>query len=237
LRKQRYGEFRNWDSLYHKIGYCFRDRFLLKRALSHRSFCHEDDECVDSNERLEFLGDAVLGLVVTDELFRKFPDASEGELTRAKSILVSRERLAAQARAIGLGDFILLGGGEDRSGGRQRKSILADTYEALLGALYLDAGLEKVRVFIKKNLLRNVGSLVGDKFHNNFKSWLLEYIQAQGGKSPEYRVKDEQGPDHRKEFTVEVRVRNRVLGTGRGFSKKEAEQDAAKKAIESLGLR
>ena len=230
------GESRKREILQRKISYRFQDASLLTRALTHRSYFHEENECLFTNERLEFLGDAILGMVVTEELYRRYPSRSEGELTRAKSVLVSRERLAERAKSIHLGDCILLGSGEERSGGRKRSSILADAYEALLGALYLDGGLRQVRRFIKFNLLQKVDALLGRKFHNNFKSWLLEYLQSRSEEGPQYIVLREAGPDHRKEFTVVVKAGKRILGQGKGYSKKQAEQQAARRALESMGL-
>ena len=236
-REQRRGESIPLDSLYRTLSYRFRNEALLRQALTHRSFLTDEKGRWTSNERLEFLGDAVLGLVVTDELFRHFPKSSEGVLTKAKSYVVSRETLAKQAKNIDLGKYILLGEGEERSGGRARKSILSDAYEALLGALFLDGGLEEVRRFIRRHLLMDMDRFISHKFHHNYKSWLLEHVQAEGISSPEYRVLKETGPDHRKEFTVEVLVDGKVLGKGSGYSKKKAEQEAALMAVQQLGLR
>lgn len=226
----------SWNSLYRKISYRFRDETLLRKALTHRSFLDNKKGKFASNERLEFLGDAVLGMVVTDELYHRFPEGSEGELSKVKSRLVSREILAERARKIGLGDYILLGNGEEKSGGRNRKSILSDAYEAVVGAIYLDGGVDEVRRFIRQYIFRDVNHLLTSKFHQNYKSWLLEHFQEEGGERPEYRILEETGPDHKKEFTVEVRVSGRVLGKGKGDSKKRAEQEAARQAIERLGL-
>ena len=224
------------DSLYYTISYRFREESYLRQALTHRSFLYNKTGWRISNERLEFLGDAVLGMVVTDELYHRFPKRSEGELTKAKSCVVNREMLAREAKKMGLGDYLYLGSGEERSGGRNRKSILSDMYEALIGAIYLDGGLDEARRFISQHLLRDMDRILTGKFNHNYKSWLLEHVQGEGGSSPEYRVLEETGPDHKKEFTVEVRVAGKVLGMGRGYSKKKAEQDAAFQAIKHLGL-
>lgn len=189
-----------------------------------------------SNERMEFLGDAVLGFIVTDELYHKFPEGNEGDLTKAKSMLVSRESLAKQGEKVELGKYLILGRGEERSGGRTRRSILSNAYEALLGAIYLDGGIEPVRDLIRQDLLKDLNKLVSSRFQHNYKSWLLEYIQARGNSCPEYIVLSESGPDHEKIFTVEVRVDNDVMGQGRGPSKKRAEKAAAREAIKQLGL-
>jgi len=224
----------SWESLFKKIGHRFHDESLLRQALTHRSFIHHSG--ASSNERLEFLGDAVLGFIVTDELYRRFPESSEGELTKAKSIVVSRESLAHQARAIHLGDYILLGRGEERSGGRFRRSILSNTYEALLGAIYLDGGLERIRFLVRRDLMHNIERFFTDRIDHNSKSWLLEYTQGKAMGTPEYRVLRETGPDHQKQFFVEVAIKGRVLGKGTGLSKKTAEKAAALDAIRQMGL-
>ncbi len=230
----RKGESLCLDPLFRTISYRFRNIVLIQQALTHRSFFSDEAEGGRTNERLEFLGDAVLGMVVTDELYNKFPYKDEGELTKIKAYLVSRDMLAEKAKEIDLGKYIFLGHGEEISGGRNRKSILSNTYEALLGAIYLDGGLEKVRSFICRHLLKDVDHLISGVFDHNYKSLLLEYIQGKGGNSPEYIVVGEVGPDHKKEFTVEVRVNGKVLGRGRGYNKKSAEQQAAHEAMKKL---
>lgn len=224
-----------WDSLYRTIGYRFQNRDLLEQAMTHRSSLLYRGRWM-SNERLEFLGDSVLGFVVTDELYKKFPEGNEGDLTKAKSILVSREALAQQARKIHLGQYLILGRGEERSGGRSRKSMLSNAYEALIGAMYLDGGVEVVRKLIRRDVLQKLDRLVASRFHHNYKSWLLEFMQARGEKSPVYRLLEETGPDHNKQFTVEVIANRQVLGRGTGSSKKKAEKAAAREAIKKLGL-
>jgi len=189
---------------------------------------------LDTNERLEFLGDAVLGVVVTEYLFRQFPNASEGELTEMRSSVVSQEVLAQASRDIGLGDYLYLGEGEERTGGRERESILADALEAVIGAIYLDGGIESARQVIKYLLLDHLDSILESEISRNYKSQLLEYMQARGLGSPEYAVIEEVGPDHEKEFTVEVRIQGRVMGRGKGKSKKKAEQEAAQRALERI---
>jgi len=239
LRKARQskGGSKSLDSLYCTLSYTFQDEQLIRRALTHRSYSQLEENDVNSYERLEFLGDAVLGLVVTDELFRRYPDKSEGELTRAKSYLVSRDSLAQCALAMDLGQYLVLGAGEERTGGRQRESILADAYEAMLGALYLEGGLHEVRRLVKRDLLDDLSWILASRFYGNYKSWLLEHVQKDGNGSPVYRVLKEKGPDHKKEFTVEVRVAGQILGKGKGLSKKRAEQEAALQAIRTLGLK
>lgn len=224
-----------WDSLYRTIGYRFKNRDLLEQAMTHRSSLLYRGRWM-SNERLEFLGDSVLGFIVTDELYHKFPEGNEGDLTKARSILVSREALAQQARNLDLGQYLILGKGEERSGGRTRRSILSNAYEALIGAMYLDGGVEMIRALIRRDLLKHLNRLVAHRFHHNYKSWLLEFMQARGEKTPFYRVLEETGPDHNKQFTVEVVAGNQMMGRGVGSSKKKAEKAAAREAIKQLGL-
>lgn len=221
---------------YDRIRYRFKNELLFVQALTHRSSIGSTCGMLNSNERLEFLGDAVLGLVVTEELYRRFPQGREGDLTRVKSLLVSREKLAEEAMKIGLGEYLILSPGEEQTGGRKRQSILSDAYEALLGAIFLDGGYSAVRRIVCQNVLQNVTHYFSSAYNGNYKSWLLEYAQAQGWGIPVYRLKKEAGPDHRKQFTVEVLVNNKVWGIGLGHNKKKAEQAAAKMAIEQLGL-
>lgn len=235
-RKNRFGrESLSWDSLCHEFQYRFNDPGLLKQAMTHRSSL-EQNETGLSNERLEFLGDSVLGWIVTDVLYHLFPECNEGELTRAKSMIVSRENLAKQATQVNLGRYLILGTGEERSGGRVRRSILANAYEALLGAIYLDGGIEDVKRIISTHLLGDVETLIDSKYHHNYKSWLLEHIQAVHKCAPKYHILNETGPDHRKEFSVEVMLNGDSLGTGHGKSKKKAEQAAARDALQHMGL-
>jgi ribonuclease-3 len=235
-RSRGQGDSAGRDSIFPGISYRFRNPSLLKQALTHRSYLHKEDHTIESNERLEFLGDSVLGLIVTEALYKRLPRESEGGLTRMKSHIVSRVRLAEEARRLGLGEHLILGPGEDQSGGRRRHSILSDGYEAVLGAIFLDGGLDAARRFVSIGLLKDIGCSRDYRQQQNFKSWLLEHVQAEGGRAPAYRVAGETGPDHIKEFTVEVVVRSAVLGTGKGASKKKAEQEAAKKALERLKL-
>jgi ribonuclease-3 len=214
----------------------FGDPELLRLALTHRSYLSVTGQGPrDSNERLEFLGDSVLGLVTSEFLYRRHPDEHEGELTKNKSLLVSKAILSRRALAMGLGRFVLMSHSEVESGGRQRLSILADAFEAVIGAIYLDQGFEAARGFIHRWLLREAGEIVADKRHTNYKSHLQEYVQSSWRTHPVYRIRSEMGPDHSKHFLVEVMVGKRTLGEGRGHNKKEAEQAAARDALEKVG--
>jgi ribonuclease-3 len=222
-----------------RLGYRFRDRGLLEHALTHRSKAHEDPSGgVIDNESLEFLGDAVLGLVVADALFRTYPEFSEGQKSKIKATVVSTASLAELAEQLGLGEHMILGRGEEKTGGRRKQALLADTCEALIAAIYLDGGLEPARQFISRELgpaLAVAGQ--PNYFGRDHKSRLQEALQALGGPLPVYRVAGEIGPDHRKLFHVEVIVGSDPLARGVGRTKKDAEQDAAKAALEALAAR
>lgn len=216
-----------------RLGVRFRDLVLLDRALTHGSYVHEGG-AQETYERLEFLGDAVLNLVVSDHLYRHFPAASEGELARMRAQLVSESALAEIARGLELSQYILLGRGEERTGGRGRSSLLADVLEAVVGAVYVDAGYGVAHALVSRwygELVERLMDLRGD-----FKSQLQEVIQKRARKLPHYRITATQGPDHAKEFVAVVEVDGRVLGEGRGRSKKEAEQAAAEAALRRLGV-
>jgi ribonuclease-3 len=219
-----------------RIGYRFRDRGLLEHALTHKSKAHEDPSGgVTDNESLEFLGDAVLGLVVAEALFRMYPEFSEGQKSKIKAMVVSTASLAEMAERLGLGDHMILGRGEEKTGGRRKQALLADTCEALIAAIYLDGGLDAARQFI----LREMGPSLEaagqpNYFGRDHKSRLQEALQALGRPLPIYRIAGEAGPDHRKLFHVEVIVDNELIAQGVGRTKKEAEQEAAKAALASL---
>jgi ribonuclease-3 len=224
------------DALEARLGYRFRDRGLLEHALTHKSKAHEDPSGgVADNESLEFLGDAVLGLVVADALFRAFPAYSEGQKSKIKANLVSTAALAELADGLGLGDHMILGRGEEKTGGRRKPALLADTCEAIIAALYLDGGLEAARAFI----MREIGQGIEDArqpgyFGRDHKSRLQERLQSLGRPLPAYRVLVETGPEHRKLFSVQVATGDRPLARGEGRTKKDAEQEAARLAIEVL---
>jgi ribonuclease III len=219
-----------------RLGYRFRDRGLLEHALTHKSKAHEDPSGgVIDNESLEFLGDAVLGLVVSEALFRAFPLSSEGQKSKVKANLVSTASLAELADRLGLGDYMILGRGEEKTGGRKKQALLADTCEALIAAIYLDGGLEPSRQF----LLREFAEALGDAGQpvyvgRDHKSRLQERLQGLGRPLPAYRIASEVGPDHRKLFHVEVVVGDEVIAQGTGRTKKDAEQEGARLALEGL---
>ena len=216
-------------------GITFVDPQLLKLALTHRSYLSVTGQGPrESNERLEFLGDSVLGLVTSEFLYRAHPTEHEGQLTKTKSLLVSKAILSRRALAMGLGRFVLMSHSEVESGGRQRLSILADAFESVVGAIYLDQGFEAARQFIIRWLLSESREIAADKRHTNYKSHLQEFVQSTFRTHPVYRIRSEMGPDHSKQFNVEVLVGRRVLGVGRGRNKKEAEQAAARDGLEKV---
>jgi ribonuclease-3 len=223
------------DGLSRLVGHRFKNQDLLVQSLTHRSY-EADGTRKTANERLEFLGDAVLDLVVTEALYRRRPEWSEGDLTQARSSIVNRDTLAERAKANGLGKHLFMGPSEERSGGRKRDSILADAFEAVIGAIYLDGGLPAAARFIHAQLESHVNRALADKPVQNYKSRLLEYVQARSGRSPKYELVHEQGPDHRKTFTIAVRVDGKIAGEGKGPNKKKAEQEAARQAIQNLGI-
>lgn len=217
-------------------GLSFRNPDLLRQALTHRSSLGSNGgDARDSNERMEFLGDAVLELLVVRHLYRRFPDDREGELTKKKGLLVCRDVLARRALQMGLGEWVYMSDAERDSGGATRANILADAFEAVIGALFLDGGLEKAADFVQSHLLDHADAIVLDPKNKNHKSQLQEMVQARYRTHPKYRVVSEVGPDHCKLFTVEVLVKQMLLGRGQGYNKKEAEQNAAANALLGLG--
>ncbi len=225
-----------FEALQAAVGYRFRDRGLLEHAMTHTSRANEDASGgVMDNESLEFLGDAVLGFVVADLLFREFPEYDEGEKSKMKAILVSTTTLARVAERLGLGDHLLLGRGEEKTGGRRKQALLADGCEALIAALYLDGGMEQARAFIVRELRSFVEELRRDGVSaQDYKSALQELVQGRNRPLPEYRVVGAIGPDHQKLFDVEVLVAGEPLARATGPSKKEAEQEAARLALNRL---
>ncbi|MCK8816924.1 ribonuclease III [Natroniella sulfidigena] len=213
----------------------FENEELLKRALTHKSYSNENrNQNLKNNERLEFLGDAILDLVISEYIFDKYSEHPEGELAKIRSVVVSAPVLAEKSKEINLGNYLLLGKGEEITGGRKRDSILADAFEALVGSIYLDQGLETVRKFILELLTADIMTVEAGEHIQDYKTLLQELIQQNSNSRPEYSVVKEEGPDHNKEFTVQVIFEDEVLGVGIGSSKKEAQQKAAKNAIKKI---
>lgn len=215
-------------------GLRFGDPGLLQTALTHRSYVREHpEEGIEPNERLEFLGDSVLGLVVSEHLFHTFPDFSEGELSKVKAVAVSEPLLFEAACIAGLGPHIRMSRAEEASGGRERPSILSDTFEAVVGAIYLDQGMGPAGQFILRFLSQRIDAIARHEHEQDFKTAFQEMVQAGGMPTPTYRITSETGPDHRKVFAAEAKVGRKVFGRGTGRSKKEAEQAAARNALAS----
>jgi ribonuclease-3 len=224
-----------FEGLQQAIGYRFRDRGMLEHAMTHTSRANEDvSGGVVDNESLEFLGDAVLGFVIADLLFHEFPLSDEGQKSKAKAALVSTAALADLAQRIGLGAYLLLGRGEEKTGGRTKLALLADGCEAVIAAIYLDGGVEQARAFILRELEQEIERVRSPLFMRDYKSALQERLQAGGRPLPEYDVAGERGPDHDKRFHVVVRVAGQMLAESEGRTKKEAEQEAARLALELL---
>jgi len=221
-----------WSELEKAIGYTFRNKALIRNALTHSSYANENrgSSCPD-NERLEFLGDSILGFVVADYLFRHYQDRLEGDLTRIRADLVCEGNLAKAARSVHLGDYLLLGNGEDNNGGRNRDSILADATESVLAAAYLDSGFEAAKGIVDRLILTDIPT----KARNfDYKTSFQELVQREKNQSIHYVLVGESGPDHDKKFEVEVILNGSVVGHGSGTSKKRAEQEAAKNAIQKM---
>lgn len=221
------------EELERRIGYSFKDKGLLRTAMTHSSYANEtrQGEC---NERLEFLGDSVLSIVVSEYIYNNFTKKKEGDLTRLRASLVCEPTLAVFARKLGLGEFLLLGKGERRSGGGNRPSILSDGFEALIAAIFLDGGMEEARRFVLSYVLEEIARPT-DRKTVDYKSILQEIIQQNEGERIEYVLVGESGPDHDKHFTFEVHLNSNIIGKGGGRTKKEAEQRAAQEALKLMG--
>ena len=223
------------NNLEKKLDYKFKNRTLLKEALTHPSFQKKSlKDKKANNQRLEFLGDSVLNLIVTEYLYRKLTSFSEGKLTKIKSVMVSKDILAKWAGYLSLGKYIILGKGEDSTGGRKKLSILADCFEALLGAIYIDSGLQKAKKIISLFIKKETELIIKGKHGEDYKTLLQEISQKKMKCLPEYCLIKEKGPDHKKIFSIEVRLKKIVYGTGTGENKKEAEQEAAQDALKKL---
>lgn len=220
-------------SIENRIGYKFRNSLLLAEALTHPSLAYETQRPHFDNQRLEYLGDAVLQLILTEHLYHRFPHFTEGNLTKLRSRLVSRPALQTYAKRIGLGQYLLMGKGEEASGGRNRASTLADAFESLVGAIYLDGGLEAARAFLMRHCRHDIDNVQAAPEEINPKGQLQEILQAISPSSPTYLIVSEEGPDHCKEFQSVVQWEDVELGTGTGSSKKEAEINAAREALKA----
>ncbi len=218
------------------LNYHFKDRSLLLRALTHRSFVNEQESGDrPHNESLEFLGDAALGFLVSSRVFERYPGLTEGELSKIKAFLVSAANLARLAESIRLGEYLLLSRGEEKTGGRMKRAILADAYEAVTGAIYLDGGVEAAAAFVERQFGKFLDDLdIAHLTYGDFKSALQERLHDLGRPEPVYEVVDEIGPDHRKTFVVQVSVHDRVIAEAAGRTKKEAQQAAAQLALDAL---
>ena len=222
------------SSFQKRLGYTFKDPALLELALTHPSVSHEKSESLQNNQRLEFLGDAVLQLVISAELFRQFPARDEGTLSKARARLVNKEALAEQALAVKIGPELVVSRGEEKSGGRERPAALADAFEAVVGAIYLDGGFTKVKKFIHAQFAEAFKGADAGRHVGNPKGELQEILQGKNAVAPEYRLLDSQGPDHDRFFECSVRHCGNELARGTGKSKKSAETAAATNAIAAL---
>ncbi len=225
----------DWQALQQAIGITFRDVSLLQQAFVHSSYINENPVLhLPDNERLEFLGDALLSFIVTDGLYQKFPHFGEGELTEIRISLIRQETLAQLASTLKLGDYLLLGKGEEATGGRERQTNLADVFEALVGAMFLDQGLDAAKDFVLSKFHSQFDRVEAEGVGRNYKALLQEFTQAKFKQLPTYRIIEASGPDHNRGFTVEVGLVDTVLGSGSGKSKRAAEMEAARSAWERL---
>lgn len=212
----------------------FNNQKLLQLAFIHRSYLNESKEAIESNERLEFLGDSILSFVVSDHLYKTYPDFDEGILTNLRSLVVNTKSLAKKAKKLNFGKHLMLSRGEEDSGGRENDSILANTFEAVIGAIFMDQGIDAVRTFLYEVLIPEIEEYVQKKVFKDPKSLLQEYVQARKQNSPVYKVLHEEGPAHAKKFTIGVFVEDNQVGEGHGKSKQEAEEQAAEQALEKI---
>jgi ribonuclease-3 len=225
---------KNLEGVQLLIGYHFRNIDLLILSLNHRSFARTANQEQPSNERLEFLGDSVLGLIISDQLYHDNPGEGEGNLTKTKAMLVNETTLASIGKELGLNAYIRLSAEEEKSGGRERASIVSDAFESVIGAVFLDGGLDAARDVVLRLIYTRKERIISDTSQRNYKGELLEYMQARGETIPRYDVVAEEGPDHEKTFNVVVTINGQQMGEGVGSSKKEAEQRAASQALGAL---
>ena len=227
----------NWKSFQKDIQYKIKDKEKFVSSVLHTSYSNiTNGNDFESYERLEFLGDAVLELVIGEFLFRRFPEKSEGELTQIRSVFASRKVIAKRAQELNLGKYIILGPGEEKTGGREKESLLSDIFESILGAIYLERGLNAARKFVEKNVFNEYQFIISGSDVKNYKGELIEYCQQNHFKIPRYIIKEQKGFEHHKIYTIEVKIGEKFFGSGEGTTKKEAEQRAAAKALENLKL-
>lgn len=233
MKKQR--KMNNYSELETKLGIKFKNEALLDKAFTHRSYLNEHrGDGIENNERLEFLGDAVLELIISTYLFNNYPEKPEGELTNIRAAVVRTESLAEESRALGFGQYLKMSKGEEDSGGKDKDYLLANTFEAVLGAIYLDQGFDVCIKYLNKTLLHKVANIVEKNLFIDPKTQAQEIIQAQFKVTPLYEVVKEEGPDHDKTFTVVLKVNQKEMGRGLGSSKQKAEEEAAKMAVETI---
>lgn len=228
-----YRKITDFDKLSHQVKIKFNNLDLFKLSFTHKSYLNEAKKGTESNERLEFLGDSILSFLVTSYLYENYPGLQEGELTNLRASVVKTSALAKISKDLNLGSFLFLSRGEEEGGGRTNPSILADTFESLLGAIYLDSGLANVKKILAKTLFIILPKIIREKSYKDAKSLFQELIQEKVKASPTYSVIHQEGPDHAKSFTIGVYVENNLQATGRGKSKQDAEQDAARQALEA----
>jgi ribonuclease-3 len=224
------------DDLQQLIQYEFSNLSLLNTALTHSSYTANRHEVLEHNERLEFLGDSVLSMIISQYIFKSCNEMAEGQLTRIRANIVCEQSLYAAARKINLGRYLLLSKGEELTGGRTRPSILADAFEALIAAIYLDGGIGKAKIFVLNKLSNIIKQAIQNKIISDFKSFIQEHIQKSSQGKITYKLLSEEGPDHNKIFEMAIMLEDKMLGKGQGASKKEAQQAAAKNAIDNLGI-
>lgn len=231
ISKERKTELLRFEK---SIGTKFKDHALLNLAFCHRSYANEIELTTDNNEKLEFLGDAILGMVVSEFLYNKLTDKTEGDLAKIKSFVVSEHILAEVARKINIDHYVLIGKGEESTGGRSKKAIIADTLEAIIGAYYLDSGIKPAREFVLSMIEPKINRVLENKHRKDYKTLLQEYVQKRFKTYPRYRVVNKDGPDHNKTFFMEVLINKKSYGRGKGKNKKEAEQNAAQMAYKTF---
>lgn len=225
----------NYEKIEKNLGITFKDRSLLDIALTHRSYLNEHrDASLQNNERIEFLGDAVLELVISSYLFRTYKDKPEGDLTNIRAAVVRTESLAEESRKLGLGEFLRMSKGEEESGGKDKDYLLANTFEAVLGAIYEDQGFEVCKEYLSRTILKKVANIVDNNLYIDPKTQAQEIIQAEFKVTPVYEVVKEEGPDHDKKFTVALKIKSKAVATGIGSSKQKAEEEAAQNTVNLL---